>query len=96
MAQGGVNVGGWVLKSGGRPPGAALAEYQAQVGALLQWECETLVPSHGDVLRGGPACRAALQRHFMPTQSRSGTPEPEPGTRGFNGGNNYVFPGMPT
>lgn len=43
-SQGGINVGEWVLKSGGRPPGAAVALYQEQVASALDWECETLVP----------------------------------------------------
>jgi len=85
VSQGGVNIAGWVLKAGGRPPDAAKRLYQRQVEALLALDFETLVPSHGDVLRGQAACREALRSHFLPAETRSGTPIPLSGTRGHDG-----------
>lgn len=75
VSQGGLNIGGWVLWSGGRPPARSLRLYHEQVGAALAWECEAIVPAHGDVLRGKEACRAALIDHFIPTWRRTGRPD---------------------
>ena len=75
MSQGGLNIGGWVLWTGGRPPSRALRIYREQVDAVLAWDFETLVPAHGDVLRGKVACREAIEKHFLPQGSRSGNAE---------------------
>lgn len=72
ISQGGLNVGGWVLWTGGCPPGASLACYREQVDQLLGLECETIVPAHGDVLRGKEVCHTALRKHFLPSGRRSG------------------------
>ena len=34
------------------------------VGVLLGWEVETIVPAHGDVVRGRELCREVLEEHF--------------------------------
>ena len=39
--------------------------YKAAVGRVLAWAPETIVPCHGDTLRGREACRMALTKHFF-------------------------------
>ena len=50
-----------------------------QVEEVIALEAETIVPAHGDVLRGKEACRAALEAHFIPAGRRSGWPVRAPG-----------------
>ena len=73
LSQGGLNLGGWVLWTGGRPPGRAQRIYREQIEAVLAWEPEVLVPAHGDIVRGKEACRQLLEAHFLPEGFRSGS-----------------------
>ena len=57
------------------PPARPLRLYNEQVGSVLAWDFEALVPAHGDVLRGHDACHVALAEHFVPRSRRSGNRE---------------------
>jgi len=75
VSQGGINVFGWAIWSGGRPPARPLRMYNEQVASVLSWDFEALVPAHGDILRGHDACHAAVADHFVPRSRRSGQPD---------------------
>jgi hypothetical protein len=39
-------------------------KYEAAVQKVLSWNCELIVPCHGDVIRGSELCREVLGKHF--------------------------------
>jgi len=40
-------------------------KYDMAVQKILAWECEVIVPCHGDVIRGKTLCNDVLKKHFL-------------------------------